>query len=90
MEPRERERRAPMLMRQKDATLARALRNRIETIMSGLAKRGLLECRSFQRIIISREYTPHYRYSGFDEYCMETVRAAAPAFSSRRPLYVKY
>lgn len=26
--------------------------------MSGLAKRGLLECRSFQRIIISREYTP--------------------------------
>lgn len=55
---------------------ARTLRNRIETIMSGLAKRGPLECRSFQRIIISREYTRHYRYSGFDEYCMETVRAA--------------
>ena len=54
----------------------RALRNRIETIMFSLAKRGPLECRSFQRIIISREYTRHYRYSGFDEYCMETVRAA--------------
>lgn len=64
---------------QKDAaarTHARALRNRIETIMSSLAKRGPLECRSFQRIIISREYTRHYRYSGFDEYCMETVWAA--------------
>lgn len=68
------------LMRErKDANVCaracvRALRNRIETIMSGLAKRGLLECRSFQRIIISREYTRHYRYSGFDEYYIETVR----------------
>lgn len=43
---------------------ARILRNRIETIISGLVKRGLLECRSFQRIMISREYTRHYRYLG--------------------------